>query len=53
MKVLTAVLLRRFAFELPGGPVTQVVEKQTVVKRPTIVGEEGYAVPIRVRRILD
>jgi hypothetical protein len=48
-----AVILRRFAFELPGGPATKIISQQTVVRRPTIAGEEGYTVPIRVRRVID
>jgi hypothetical protein len=53
MKVLMATIIRRFAFELPGGPATTILPEQTIVARPTIKGENGFAIPVRVRRVVE
>jgi hypothetical protein len=48
-----ATIIRRYAFELPGGPATTIVPEQTIVARPTIKGAEGFAIPVRVRRYVE
>jgi cytochrome P450 len=53
IKALLATLVRRFAFELPGGPKTAIGVAQTIVARPTIAGEARFAIPVRVRRFVD
>ena len=37
-------------FEMRDGPQTKMVEVITILQRPKVEGEEGYAVPMRVRR---
>lgn len=33
------------------GPGTKVEEQTTLLPRPKVTGEEGYAMPMRVRRV--
>jgi cytochrome P450 len=51
MKALLSVLLRRYMFELPGGPETKIGMKPTIVYRPTAEGQENFAMPVLVRKI--
>jgi hypothetical protein len=53
IKVLMATLIRRFTFELPGGPVPKVVMKQTIVQRPALEGGDGFAIPVVVQRVVE
>ena len=45
-----SVLLRNFVFEMRDGPETKIEMVSTILPRPKVVGEEGYATPLRVKR---
>ena len=45
------MLVRNFAFELRDGPDTKIKTKVAILPRPSIEGEEGTKVPLRVRRL--
>ncbi|KAJ7739978.1 cytochrome P450 [Mycena maculata] len=48
-KSVLSVLIRTFTFELPKGPDTVIGQHRNILPRPKVEGEEGYAVPLRVR----
>ena len=49
-QAVLSVLIRNFVFEMRDGPETKIEMIQTILPRPKVVGEEGYAMPLRVRR---
>ncbi|KIO07014.1 hypothetical protein M404DRAFT_137856, partial [Pisolithus tinctorius Marx 270] len=49
-KAVMSVLVKNFVFEMRDGPDTQVELGRGLLPRPRIVGEQGTAVPLRVRR---
>ncbi|KAH7925025.1 cytochrome P450 [Leucogyrophana mollusca] len=51
IKAVLSVLIKNFAFELPDGPDTKIELARGVLPRPKIAGEEGYRVPLKVRRM--
>jgi hypothetical protein len=51
MKALLSVLIRRYTFELPGGPETKIGMKFTITLHPTVEGQDGVAIPVRVKRV--
>lgn len=51
IKAVIAVLVRSYAFEMRDGPQTKLVKSLALLQRPKVEGEEGYALPMRVRRI--
>ena len=44
------ILVKHFVFELRDGPETQIEMVRGILPRPKVAGEEGSAVPLRVRR---
>ncbi|KAJ7858741.1 cytochrome P450 [Mycena leptocephala] len=48
-KAVLSVLVRNFTFEFPKGPDTPIGRHRNILPRPKVEGEEGYAVPLRVR----
>ncbi|KAJ6517532.1 cytochrome P450 [Mycena vitilis] len=48
-KAVLSVLVRNFTFELPKGPETAIGRQTNILPRPKVEGEEGYAVPLRIR----
>ncbi|KAJ7607794.1 cytochrome P450 [Mycena polygramma] len=48
-KAVLSVLVRNFTFELPKGPETAIGRQRNILPRPKVEGEEGYAVPLRIR----
>jgi hypothetical protein len=51
MKIVLTMLLRKYRFELPGGPETEFGTNMTVVTRPTLKGEVGCSIPMRVSKV--
>ncbi|PPQ88908.1 hypothetical protein CVT25_009143 [Psilocybe cyanescens] len=51
MKIVLAVLLRHFIFELPQGPETPMDIHYSLVRRPKIKGLEGAMMPLLVSRV--
>ncbi|EJD00152.1 cytochrome P450 [Fomitiporia mediterranea MF3/22] len=49
-KAVLFVLIRNYVFSMRDGPETKIEMVATILPRPKIAGEEGYAVPLRVRR---
>ncbi|KAI5117517.1 hypothetical protein M0805_009525 [Coniferiporia weirii] len=49
-KSVLSVLVRNYVFSMRDGPGTKVEMITAVLPRPKVVGENGYAVPMRVRR---
>ncbi|KAL5488430.1 hypothetical protein ACEPAI_6548 [Sanghuangporus weigelae] len=49
-KSVLSVLIRNYAFGLRDGPDTKIDLVTSILPRPKVVGEEGYAMPMRVRR---
>ncbi|KLO13810.1 cytochrome P450 [Schizopora paradoxa] len=50
-KSVLSVLIRNFSFELVNGPKTEIEHVMTILPRPRMKGESGYAMPMRVRRL--
>lgn len=46
------MLIRNYVFEMRDGLSTKVDEVLTILPRPKVRGEEGYAMPLRVRRVV-
>jgi cytochrome P450 len=51
LKTLLSALIRRYTFELPDGQDTKIVEKFTLVVRPAVEGQAGFAIPMKIKRI--
>ncbi|KAG1742242.1 cytochrome P450 [Suillus paluster] len=49
-KMVLLVLVKNFVFEMRDGPDTEVEVAKGILPRPRVVGEDGNAVPLRVRR---
>lgn len=47
---MLSVLVKHFVFELRDGPETKIEMVLGLLPRPRVTGEEGSAVPLRVRR---
>lgn len=45
------MLIRNYAFELRDGPETKVEIRRGILPRPSVAGEEGAKLPLRVRRL--
>lgn len=45
------MLIRSYIFEMRDGPETKLGEAITLLPRPKVDGEEGSALPMRVRRL--
>lgn len=45
------MLIRSYAFELRDGPDTKLEIKRGLSPRPSVVGEEGAKLPLKVRRL--
>lgn len=45
-----SVLIRNFVFEMRDGPDTNIEIQTTLLPRPKVAGEDGYAMPMRIRR---
>ncbi|KAI5117518.1 hypothetical protein M0805_009526 [Coniferiporia weirii] len=50
-KSVLSVLVRNYVFDMRDGPGTKVEMVPGVLPRPKVMSEEGYAVPMRVRRV--
>ncbi|KAJ7689401.1 cytochrome P450 [Mycena rosella] len=48
-KAVISVLVRSYTFEFPKGPETVIGRHRNILPRPKVEGEEGYAVPLRIR----
>ena len=48
---MLSVLVRNYVFEMRDGPETKLETVITLLPRPKVAGEEGYALPMRVRRV--
>jgi hypothetical protein len=46
-----SVLVLNYTFKLRDGPDTKFGVERMVFPRPTVIGEEGCRVPLRVRRV--
>ena len=44
------MLIRNYVFVMRDGPETKIDQVTTILPRPKVSGEEGYAMPMRVRR---
>ncbi|KAL5512215.1 hypothetical protein ACEPAG_3500 [Sanghuangporus baumii] len=49
-KSVLSVLIRNYVFSLRDGPETKIDMVTTILRRPKVSGELGYAMPMRVRR---
>jgi len=50
-KSVLSVLIRNFSFEMVRGSKTDIENVMTILPRPRVKGESGYAMPMRVRRL--
>ena len=50
LKSVLTVLIRNYVFDMRDGPETKVDMVFTILPRPKVSGEDGYAMPMRVRR---
>jgi hypothetical protein len=51
IKIALAIIMRKFVFELPGGPKTKFEAVQTAVLRVKTEGEKGCKVSMRISRV--
>jgi cytochrome P450 len=51
MKTLLASLLQRYTFAWPDGDAPELVARFTLVNRPAVKGQDGYAVRMRITRV--
>lgn len=51
LQAVLSVLIRNYAFDMRDGPETKIDSVMTILPRPKVAGEEGYAMPMRVRRV--
>ncbi|KLO13830.1 cytochrome P450 [Schizopora paradoxa] len=51
IKTALAILVGNFIFEMRDGPDTKVESIMNMFSRPKVAGEEGYAMPLKVRAI--
>ena len=47
---MLSILVKNFVFELRDGPETVIEMARGILPRPKVAGEQGTAVPLRVRR---
>ncbi|KAJ7932947.1 cytochrome P450 [Mycena leptocephala] len=52
-KAVLSVLVRNFTYEFPKGPETVIGRHRNILPRPKVEGEDGYAVPLRVRNYIS
>ncbi|KAJ7932964.1 cytochrome P450 [Mycena leptocephala] len=52
-KSVLSVLVRNFTFEFPKGPETVIGRHRNILPRPKVEGEDGYAVPLRIRNYIS
>ncbi|EJD00151.1 cytochrome P450 [Fomitiporia mediterranea MF3/22] len=50
-KAVLSVLVRNYIFSMRDGPETKIEMVATILPRPKVAGEKGYAVPLRVKRV--
>ncbi|KAI5117593.1 hypothetical protein M0805_004044 [Coniferiporia weirii] len=50
-KSVLSVLVRNYIFDMRDGPKTKIEIVTTILPRPKIEGEKGYAMPMRIRRV--
>ncbi|KAI5117516.1 hypothetical protein M0805_009524 [Coniferiporia weirii] len=50
-KAVLSVLIRNYVFDMRDGPDTKLEFITTILPRPKVAGEKGYALPMRVRRV--
>lgn len=51
MQAVLSVLIRNYQFSMRDGPETKLAMTSTLLPRPKVEGEDGYALPMRVRRL--
>ena len=51
LQIVLSVLVRYFSFELPDGPSTQIEIQFSRGIKPKMAGEEGFDLPLVVRRV--
>lgn len=49
-KSVLSVLIRNYVFNLRDGPETKIDKINALLPRPKVAGEDGYTLPMRVRR---
>ena len=50
-QVVLSVLVRNFVFDMRDGLKTKVEVQTTLLPRPKVAGEDGYSMPMRIRRV--
>ncbi|KXN88329.1 11-oxo-beta-amyrin 30-oxidase, partial [Leucoagaricus sp. SymC.cos] len=50
-KIILAMIVRHYRFELPNGPTTPIVKHPSILPRPKVEGYEGGQVPLKVWRL--
>ncbi|PCH41707.1 cytochrome P450 [Wolfiporia cocos MD-104 SS10] len=50
-KAVLSVLIRNYAFEFRDGPGTKIETVRGILPRPSVAGEKGARVPLRIRRL--
>jgi hypothetical protein len=51
IKAILVVLLRKFAFELPGGPESKIDIMRRITPRPKDIGADGPIVRMKIRAV--
>lgn len=51
VQAVLSVLIRNYAFELRDGPETKIETRRGILPRPSVAGEEGAKLPLKVRRL--
>ena len=52
-QAVLSVLIRQFSFELVNGPETELDRHISLMARPKVAGEQGAALPMRVRQVVE
>jgi hypothetical protein len=53
LQAVLSVLIRNFSFELVNGPETELDRHVSILPRPKVTGEQGAALPMRVRQVAE
>ncbi|KAH8798002.1 cytochrome P450 [Flagelloscypha sp. PMI_526] len=50
-KAVLFVLIKNFTFGFPGGIAPSIEYQRSIFKRPKVAGEEGFRVPLHIKRV--
>ncbi|KAJ7165651.1 cytochrome P450 [Mycena crocata] len=51
LRAVLFVLIKNYTFEFPAGPQTEIGTYRGLINRPTVLGQVGACVPLKMRRV--